>query len=182
MIIPLLLASGIGYLSWKNSKKWQIAAGGFLVSWFVLWLITRNVVNLVTNKPYDPNAGTIKGFDPNTGTSVSNAGGTAGSVPVNTFNPDGWADALKKDIYAGPFVTRDHRLYEELAKLSTENLVKVYKVWQDKYYRLDKETMIDAMNGEAYGNGWAEGGIFGGPRTTDNVALIIAKLRSQGLN
>lgn len=174
LILPLGVSSVIAYKAWQNKYNWQAVIGLLLLSWFVLWLITRSAVKLVSSNATPSDANILIGGN-------SNGMGTGSSI-INTFAPEGWADSLKADIYSGAFTERDHRLYDSLAKMSTDKLVAIYQVWQDKYYSKDRETLIQAMNGEHYGNGWFEGGLFGGLPTTKNVATIIDKLRSAGLN
>lgn len=57
-------------------------------------------------------------------------------------------DDIKQDIYSwGP---RRSKPYTDLMALSDTDFVRAYNDWQDRYYKLDKETMRQAMEGELF--------------------------------
>lgn len=62
------------------------------------------------------------------------------------FNPKPYTDALKSDIYS--LGTRNVQLYDAVAKLSNSKLASIYKDWGIRYYKLDKESLTEALMGE----------------------------------
>lgn len=159
LLVPAVLTAYVGYFFYtKNGKNWQsiaIAAGiAFLLSYIIVSQITKAVYAAAT-KPEDLD------IKPDL-----SSGGT-GSV----FNPATYTDRLKKDIYSYGF--RDASIYADLVALSTAELVQVYNDWNERYYSLDSETMIQAMNGESYGIGFLN-------ETPTNVKNIIKRLTDQG--
>ena len=160
---PLGLA---GYVGWKtyqvNKNDPQRVAIVTLVVWLIAYFVIGQVIKSVERANAKPDNITVPDDNPGTGT------GLGGS----SFNPKAYTDRLKQDIYCF-FCTRDHSIYRDLASMSNSNLMKVYNDWNDRYYGQSNETMIQAMNGEVYGNGWMDS-------TKANVTNIISRLQSMG--
>lgn len=136
---------------------------------YIVWLIVALVLFMVlkkyvfTKRP-DP-ADIESDMSLVNGVWVKNKKGT----PTG-FDPTPITDALKADIYS--YGTRDSSPYQAALKLSNAQLGEVYNDWNKRYYRKDKETLLQAIKGEF--SFWAS--------TTVPMELLVEKLQQMGLS
>lgn len=159
LLVPVIASGGAGLLLYRRGKSAQWLIAGVVITFLIVWLVTRQVTKTIENITESPDHVNV---DPD----------AAGTIDQN-FDPRPYTNQLKDDIYAAWWVIRDGAIYATILQLSNANLVKIYNDWNERYYALDKETMIQAMQGETYGNFNA---------TAHNAASIISRLKGMGLN
>jgi hypothetical protein len=156
-LVPLGISGGLFYYLYTKGKSWKeiiwLPVAALVLSWLIVKQFTKAALTAAEAPDHvnvDPDA--------------------AGQIDQD-FNPQPYTDRLKDDIYSWGW--RDSSIYSDLVLLSNANLVKVYNDWTERYFSEDNETMIEAMEGETYGN-WTS--------TAHNTAAIINRLKGMGLS
>jgi len=104
--------------------------------------------------------------------STGNGGVNLSGVQVSTNDLIQMAADMHEDINC-IFCTRNSALYERVAALSDTDLGRLYNMYNTKYQAQDKETMLQALQGELTG---AFSTTFAG-----NVKSIISRLEKYNL-
>lgn len=134
LIAPIVCGVMVFMWARKNTKDEQKAlifgGVGFLLS----WLITRQIVGRVIDAEQTPPEVIYKG----------------NSVVDSNFDPRPYTNELTQDIYE-IFGVRNVSIYDRVASLNDAELMEVYNDYSVHPANEDKETLIQAMNGEVYG-------------------------------
>lgn len=64
------------------------------------------------------------------------------------FNPRPYTDRLKETIYSKFAIFSDAKPYHDLLGLKNPEIVAVAQDWNNRYYNLDQESLLQAINNE----------------------------------
>lgn len=116
-----------------NSRVFLYSAIAGIIVILVFFFIGKSYGRNVAPKPVD--------LPPDTGGTGGNAGAQLPEAQIQRL-----VDDLKEDIYS--WGTRNSEPYVQLLALSNTDYVRAYNDWNSRYYKLDKETLRQAIEGE----------------------------------
>lgn len=136
--VPISLAGFVGFwLYYKDGKKLNEALLIMAIIFIAVYAITSQVTKFATSWFERPEHVNVK---PDVATEID-----------KDFNPMPWVDRLFKDIDC-IFCFRDAELYAQLTTMNNASLTMINNAFNEKYYTRWDQSLVQAMEGEAYGN------------------------------
>lgn len=131
---PVLLTGIAVFYSMKRTKDWRYLVAIGLISFIILYVLITQATKLLITVAERPDHVNVP---PDASGGIDSA-----------FDASPWVENLHDDLYKSWFsaFTRNTSLYENMSKLSNANLVKIYNLWNDRYFDEEKETIVAAID------------------------------------
>jgi len=155
-LVPISAASIAGYIAYRQKADWKMLLIIMIAVYILALVITKQTTKLISGITDKPPA-------------IDIPQAVGGAIPAS-FDANGWARQIRDDVYT-VFALRNHELYASLAAMNESQLVAIYNAWNRLYFYEHKESLVQAMQAEVYGDGWSV-------NTGTNAKNIIQRLQA----